>query len=1724
MTRASARLALAFLLLAASCGDEARPNPPGGGSDAGVDGGAIICGAATCPQGQECVEGVCEPIGSRDAGDGGSTLSGKISVEPVALDFGAIAHRVPVQEGITIRNVGNGDLNILAANIDQNTNGEFLVVPVQFPMRLASGESMSLRVQYTPTDGIADVDALEIISDDPQDPIVRVPMTAEYKGLNEAAVVRDAAAAGPETSVLDFGETPVGAQRSLTVFVKNVGTGNSLLTVSTVRTEPNPSLNFAVETSSATPVYLNRFRAEALCGAGICPSGTTCVNGLCEQENGAPLDTLKVTITYTAAAEGAIEETLLIATDDADADERTYIIRLLAEGVRAELDIVPNPVDLGTIYIGFPRNVPVDLVNLGRDSLIIRDVSLIGAPPGVSVSLPQTLPATVAAQGTLQVTIVGDPLSAGSLDSILHVESSDRDAPVRDVAITGEALVPPAAVTSAASIDFGMMHIFRTPGDAESRTLTLQNTGGSVLVVSAISLTAISSTDFSVQPTVVSPIPPGGSVDLTIAYAPFVIGADSGTLQIATNDPVEPVISIPLTGEGIDPTAFVFKSSTPPIPASPITFGQVYRGSTSAAITVTVQNTGVGPLVIEAIGLTAGSSADYQLRRLPNFPATVPVGTSSVAFDVLYAPGAVGADSGAIEIFSSDRDNAIIVLTLAGEGVGCPTNQWDIDNNPVNGCEYSCVRTGPMERCNNADDDCNGTIDEGFNLATACDGVGQCGAGVIECAAGDQTRSTCSTNPGQTASQVALETCNTFDDDCDGTADDGFDLNTDEQHCGTCTTVCSATNGSVECVAGSCRIAACTQGFDDCNNSYADGCEANLGTSGTNCGFCGNGCTAANGSAQCSLGTCTIAGCDAGFDNCNNTYSDGCEANLRTNVNTCGTCAIQCSVANGAPACTNGQCGVASCVAPWENCNNTYGDGCEVNTNTNISNCGDCNQACIIANGAPVCASGNCEVAGCTTGFENCNNQASDGCEINTRTDDLNCGACGNSCTPSNGIGDCTNSACRIAGCNAGFDDCDAIYANGCETNLTTVLDCRFCDNLCSVQNGSPVCTATGCGVGGCTAPWRDCNNTYGDGCEVNTNTSLSSCGSCGATCTVANGTPTCDAGSCAIASCTDPFADCNNSAADGCEVNTDTNNTHCGACNATCTLANASATCGGGNCEVVACTPPFRDCNNFDFDGCEVNSNTSLQHCGGCNVLCDLANATESCNTGTCTFTGCAPGWVDLDGNSANGCNYQCTPQAGADLPDSQFIDRNCDGIDGTIATSIFVAPLGNDNASGLYGFPRRTIAAGITAATQRGFATVLVAAGVYAGGLTLANGISIYGGYDPANWSRSYANLSTIQQNTVSATMIGLRADNITLATVVDGFRVSVGNNTQASGSVYGVYSAGSTTQLTLSNLDIDVGNAGDGTAGGTGAGGGSGGNGGGGFTGCDGCSNAGEGGQGGTSSCNAGGNGGRGGYAENNSGGAGGAQGGGAGGIGGSLGGAARGCSNTCCNPPCSGINGGTGSTGAGGTGGGSGAGGNGSGSVVSGFWTPSNGASGSSGTNGRGGGGGGGGGGGSSDVDLLFGCGSICNDDRGGGGAGGGGAGCGGGGGLAGTGGGGAFGIFVLNGSPTISNCAIDVGAGGDGGNGGNGGLGGTGGFGTMGGSGPDDAADGGPGGNGGSGGSGGRGGGGGGGVSYGIYRSGASVPSIAGNVITVIGGGSGGTGGNNGATGASGQIF
>ena len=184
----------------------------------------------------------------------------------------------------------------------------------------------------------------------------------------------------------------------------------------------------------------------------------------------------------------------------------------------------------------------------------------------------------------------------------------------------------------------------------------------------------------------------------------------------------------------------------------------------------------------------------------------------------------------------------------------------------------------------------------------------------------------------------------------------------------------------------------------------------------------------------------------------------------------------------------------------------------------NNSGCGKANTCCLTcvpleesrcALGGSCCGGGVCQnnICVCPAGQTNC-----DGVCRDLQNDADNCGACGDAC-PAGEI--CVNGECRCGTnptCASGLTCC----SGECVDLLTDPNNCTRCGNACpaSLPNGDVFCgvglddngnEARGC-VLLCGDNFRDCNNDYRDGCEVEIRNNNFNCGTCSPTDCVASG------------------------------------------------------------------------------------------------------------------------------------------------------------------------------------------------------------------------------------------------------------------------------------------------------------------------------------------------------------------------------------------------------------------------------------------------------------------------------------------------------------------------------------------------------------------------------------------------------------------------------------------
>ena len=458
-----------------------------------------------------------------------------------------------------------------------------------------------------------------------------------------------------------------------------------------------------------------------------------------------------------------------------------------------------------------------------------------------------------------------------------------------------------------------------------------------------------------------------------------------------------------------------------------------------------------------------------------------------------------------------------IVLALTG----CETGGESQETTPGCNKNADCVEGGVCQ-----DGTCVGDCSTGQPCAA---GQSCCDRGCVDTTTDASSCGgcglSCSTNniPAPTCVEGACAgSCSPGFADCNGDKlTDGceIDAQTNPEHCGACGKACSQENvASVTCAKGACA-GSCLQPWADCNGDLqSDGCEANTGSDVLSCGGCGLSCSRNHVTPSCSVGVCDGA-CEDGFADCNgDKLTDGCETNIASDPASCGACGIVCSDDQVSAACSAGVC-AGACAAGFADCNDDkLTDGCETNIASDPASCGGCGLSCSQNEVTATCVGGVCSGA-CAAGFADCDSdKLTNGCETEIESNTQSCGGCGKLCSSAGVTEACTGGVCS-GPCDPGYADCNGNkLVDGCEVILAgDVNHCGECGVACNLADATPICSSGVCAIGACTIGYQDCDAIAANGCESAAATDTANCGACGAACP---GDQVCKNGACAAPPC----------------------------------------------------------------------------------------------------------------------------------------------------------------------------------------------------------------------------------------------------------------------------------------------------------------------------------------------------------------------------------------------------------------------------------------------------------------------------------------------------------------------------------------------------------------------------------------------------------------------------
>ncbi len=485
---------------------------------------------------------------------------------------------------ITISNSGNDNLIVSDFTFSGANAADFAMTPKPSAFTLGAGQQRVVYVTFSPTtvgDKSAQLNIVNNTNDNPH----AVGLSA--KGIGPGDVGLSAAGLTFASQLM----ATTSATQNLTV--TNNGTGDLIITGLTISGTNASDFAFPAgftPPSVASPVTVHAGAPNNIVTFGIrftpgLSGGSSRQALLTITDNGTPAPAQTVNLNGTATSPTVSPLSLTFANQQVNSTSSPQTVTLT------------NPAAGGTLAVSSWSISPN------------TDFTVTG-PPTQSFSV---LP------GQNQVfSITFKPTARGARSASFTIVDNTG---THTIPLSGTGTAPIFGA-SPSPLDFGSQAV----GIANTKALTISNTGDAPLVISAIGKSGTKAADFTFSPATLT-VPAGGNGALNVTFTASVDGSESATLVLTDNASGSPH-SVALQGVGHIP-APVFSASP-----SPLMFPDTTLGFHSAA-TLTISNTGEVNLHISNI--VKGPAGNPQ-----DFTYSIPVG--GTGFSDCPCDVAAGAD------------------------------------------------------------------------------------------------------------------------------------------------------------------------------------------------------------------------------------------------------------------------------------------------------------------------------------------------------------------------------------------------------------------------------------------------------------------------------------------------------------------------------------------------------------------------------------------------------------------------------------------------------------------------------------------------------------------------------------------------------------------------------------------------------------------------------------------------------------------------------------------------------------------------------------------------------------------------------------------------------------------------------------------------------------------------------------------------------------------------
>ncbi len=346
-------------------------------------------------------------------------------------------------------------------------------------------------------------------------------------------------------------------------------------------------------------------------------------------------------------------------------------------------------IDFGPVRVSSVADHPIVLQNVGKTEVTITatltsptpadfylkmptgDSYTVPMAPGQQLSMDLRYLPVVVGPNTATVTIT--TTSTATPKYVVNVTGSGAESKIDVCSVDGSGNPICASSSPDYSLTINMGNV--VPGMTGTEPLTIKDLGALPLSVTSITPTATTSTEFGVTPGPgpLTVAPSGQSSGYNVTWTPQSGGPETGTIQVVSNDPVNPTVLVHINGVGNAPQ-LCFSPAAP----SPVEFGGVAVGTTAAQPLV-ITSCGTQPAVISSLTLNTGigpspstaPAAVFGWTNQPTTPVTL-APNDVLTLNMTFTPTALGDFTGSVKVtYGSTGGNVTGVVPLDGQGVGC---------------------------------------------------------------------------------------------------------------------------------------------------------------------------------------------------------------------------------------------------------------------------------------------------------------------------------------------------------------------------------------------------------------------------------------------------------------------------------------------------------------------------------------------------------------------------------------------------------------------------------------------------------------------------------------------------------------------------------------------------------------------------------------------------------------------------------------------------------------------------------------------------------------------------------------------------------------------------------------------------------------------------------------------------------------------------------------------